>query len=81
VVFADFGDNALIFELHFWISLRDGTNRTEVESELRFEIDDLFRSAGIVMAYPQRDIHLNVMRPVDVRMIGGEREKTVSRAA
>ena len=70
VVFADFGDNALQFELNFWISLREGHSRTQVESDLRFEIDDLFRSAGIVMAYPQRDIHLNVMRPVEVRMLG-----------
>jgi small-conductance mechanosensitive channel len=82
VIFSEFGDNALIFELHFWISLTEGHNRVEVESELRFEIDDLFRTAGIVMAYPQRDIHLNVMRPVDVRMIGAERnERPASRAA
>jgi small-conductance mechanosensitive channel len=39
-----------------------------VESELRFAIDELFASRGIVMAYPQRDVHLNVLRPVEVRL-------------
>ncbi len=81
VNFAEFGDNALIFELHFWMSLREGPNRMEVESELRFEIDDLFRAAGIVMAYPQRDIHLNVMRPVEVRMLSEQGSRPNSRAA
>lgn len=80
VVFADFGDNALAFELHFWISLNDGTVRSEVESDLRFAIDERFRTAGIVMAYPQRDVHLNVVRPVEIRM-AADTDRLRSRAA
>ena len=26
---------------------------------MRFRIDDLFREAGIVIAFPQRDVHLD----------------------
>jgi len=81
VVFAEFGDNALQFELHFWIALNSGTNRSEVESDIRFEIDELFRTTGIVMAYPQRDVHLNVLRPVEIRMVEGPSDRNRTRAA
>jgi small-conductance mechanosensitive channel len=67
VVFADFGADALMFELRFSLNLRQ-TRKGEVESELRFAIDELFANRGIVMAYPQRDVHLNVLRPVEVRL-------------
>ena len=56
-----------MFELRFWVNLRE-TRKIEVESELRFAIDDLFADRGIVMAYPQRDVHLNVLRPVEVHL-------------
>lgn len=67
VFFKDFGDNSLSFSLTFWLRL-GACSKGHVESELRFRIDDLFSQAGIVIAYPQRDVHLNVMRPVEVRM-------------
>jgi potassium-dependent mechanosensitive channel len=67
VIFADFGADALLFELRIWVNLRQ-TRKLEVESELRFAIDELFAARGLVIAYPQRDVHLNVLRPVEVRL-------------
>jgi small-conductance mechanosensitive channel len=67
VVFADFGADAMMFELRFRLNLRQ-TRKSEVESDLRFAIDELFADRGLVIAYPQRDVHLNVMRPVEVRL-------------
>jgi small-conductance mechanosensitive channel len=67
VIFTDFGDDALVFELRFRINLRD-SRKADVESDLRYAIDELFAARGIVMAYPQRDVHLNVLRPVEVRI-------------
>jgi potassium-dependent mechanosensitive channel len=67
VVFADFGADALMFELRFSLRLHE-TSKSEVESELRFSIDQLFADRGLVIAYPQRDVHLNVLRPVEVRL-------------
>ena len=67
VLFTDFAADALLFELRFWVHLRQ-TRKTEVESELRFAIDGLFADRGLVIAYPQRDVHLNVLRPVEVRL-------------
>lgn len=67
VLFEDFGADALIFEVRFWLQMLKNS-RIELESDIRFRIDELFSQAGIVIAYPQRDVHLNVMRPLEVRL-------------
>ncbi len=59
--FVDFGDSALIFELLF---LSSNMFRVELtKSELRFAIDRKFRQAGIVIPFPQRDLHLKTDQP------------------
>jgi small-conductance mechanosensitive channel len=73
VLFNDFGDNALIFEALFWIRARTVLERRKIESAIRFRIDDLFRAAGITIAFPQRDVHIDVGRPLDVRMVHDDR--------
>jgi potassium efflux system protein len=69
VLFNEFGDNALIFDLYFWISMVRIMDRRIIESDLRFHIDTLFREAGIVIAFPQRDVHLDIQKPLKFRMI------------
>lgn len=69
VVFSDFGDNALIFEVHFWIRITRVIERRLIESSVRFHIDDLFREADIVIAFPQRDVHLDASRPLELRIL------------
>ncbi len=59
VVFEDFGDNALIFDSYFWIDASGEKDLRKVRSEVRFAISDLFDEAGIVVAFPQRDVHLD----------------------
>ena len=73
VLFNDFGDNALIFEIYFWISISRLMERLMIESAIRFRIDDLFREAGIVIAFPQRDVHLDTQRPLELRIVDAER--------
>ena len=73
VLFNDFGDNALIFEIHFWISISRLMERLMLESAIRFRIDDLFREAGIVIAFPQRDVHLDTQRPLELRIVDNAR--------
>jgi potassium efflux system protein len=70
VLFRDFGDNALIFSLYFWVSMETLLERLLLESDLRFRIDQLFRNAGIVIAFPQRDVHLDTSRPLQLRVVG-----------
>jgi small-conductance mechanosensitive channel len=67
VSFTEFSDHAMQFELSFWLKM-SLADRGKVESDLRFKIDELFSDRGIVIAYPQRDVHLNLMRPVEVRL-------------
>ena len=72
VIFEDFGDNALIFDVYFWIRARTVMERRRVQSDVRFRIDNLFREAGITIAFPQRDVHLDGLSPLEVRMLPPE---------
>jgi potassium-dependent mechanosensitive channel len=58
VIFADFGDSALIFRLRVWTDI---DHMLTVESDIRFEIYRLFEERGIEIAYPQLDIHVRTM--------------------
>jgi small-conductance mechanosensitive channel len=72
VLFTDFGDNALIFQVHFWITVKRVIERRIIESRMRFRIDEVFREAGIVIAFPQRDVHLDTAKPLHVKLLNTE---------
>jgi small-conductance mechanosensitive channel len=67
VVFEDFGDNALIFDVFFWCEAQAERELRMIRSDIRFRIDDLCRENDIVIAFPQRDIHLYAKTPIDIR--------------
>ena len=69
IKFHDFGDSALVFDALFWSSISE---RREVESELRHRIAEAFDKNGIVMAFPQRDVHLNTSTPFRVQVTTDE---------
>ncbi len=56
VLFTDFGDSALDFKLVF--TLNDSFKATFPKSDIRFEIDKLFRKNNINIPFPQRDLHI-----------------------
>lgn len=56
VVFTDFGDSSLNFKLVF--TLADSFKAQFPKSDIRFEIDRLFRENNITIPFPQRDIHI-----------------------
>lgn len=56
VLFTDFGDSSLNFRLVF--TLNDSFNARFPQSDMRFEIDRLFRENNITIPFPQRDIHI-----------------------
>jgi len=68
VFFEDFGDNALIFDVYFWIDAIGDRDLRKVRSDIRFKIDELFNDAGIVIAFPQRDVHMDG----ELRLIQGD---------
>lgn len=55
VLFSDFGEYALIFKLRVWAHINYFLN---VETDIRFEINERFRELGIHIPYPQRDVYL-----------------------
>ena len=70
IVFDDFGDNSLNFEVYFWARVRSPMAARRIKSRMRFKLDDLFREHGIVIAFPQRDVHLDSLKPIEVRVLG-----------
>ena len=56
VIFEDFGDSSLNFKLVF--SLGDSFKAQFPKSDIRFEIDKLFRAHNITIPFPQRDVHI-----------------------
>ncbi len=58
VRFQDFGENGIRFELLFWTY---NVWRIEnLKSEIRFGIFKAFRANGIIIPFPQRDVHVRV---------------------
>lgn len=55
-IFRSFGESTLDFELRVHIQNRE--EWAQITSDLHFRIDEAFRQAGIVIAFPQRDLHV-----------------------
>jgi small-conductance mechanosensitive channel len=71
VVFEDFGDSALVFDAYFWCDVGGEKFLREIRSAIRFRITELFEESGITIAFPQRDVHLDVRHPLEVRVTPG----------
>lgn len=56
VVFEDFGDSALMFSIRFFVA--DSFTTLITKSQIRYNIDSLFRAQNITIPFPQRDVHL-----------------------
>ncbi len=69
VFFSDFGDNALIFKVLFWVEVVQMIELRKIESEVRFEMERRFRENAIVIAFPQRDLHFDGQTPLNVRVL------------
>ncbi len=71
IIFEDFGDDALLFTAYFWLEVTRPMDYRVVASDIRFRIDALFEEAGVSMAFPQRDVHLDSPKPLKVEVISG----------
>ena len=67
VQFEEFGDNTLNFRLLYWFDASK-TRPDPLASDLRFMIDKAFREQGIVVAFPQRDIHFDDSKPLRIEV-------------
>jgi len=59
VTFEDFGDSALMFEVMFWLDSSVEGGLRVMRSNIRFRLEELFEENGIVVSYPQRDLHVD----------------------
>jgi potassium efflux system protein len=66
VVFEEFGDNALLLSLRCYIDDIDFRLRTitEINQAIYRELNE----AGIEIAFPQRDVHLDTRKPLEIRV-------------
>jgi potassium-dependent mechanosensitive channel len=62
--FEDFGDNSLVLWLRCYVS----DDRVGTWTELRTAINDKFNEAGIVISFPQRDVHLDTLEPLQIEL-------------
>ncbi|QCX37890.1 mechanosensitive ion channel [Aureibaculum algae] len=56
VLFLNFGESSLDFRVAF--SINDSFNVRIPKSDIRFEIDRLFRENNVTIPFPQRDVHI-----------------------
>ncbi|MFN5155182.1 MAG: mechanosensitive ion channel domain-containing protein [Betaproteobacteria bacterium] len=70
VLFADFGADAQVLRLQYWIRLGGPRVGPQVDSDLRHAITAAFAERGFVIAFPQRDVHVDVAGPLAVRLQG-----------
>lgn len=66
ILFSDFGDNSLNLSLRVYLPSME--HRLFTRSELNQLINQKFKEAGIQIAFPQRDVHLDTTRPLEIRM-------------
>jgi potassium efflux system protein len=57
VLFREFGDNSLVLLARYFFS--DIEQRGYLLSDLHLKINDAFTEAGIVIAFPQIDVHFD----------------------
>jgi potassium efflux system protein len=64
IIFSGFGDNSLDLVCRYYIDNID--NLWPVRTALHLEIFRRFTEAGIVIAFPQRDVHLDSAQPLRI---------------
>lgn len=74
VLFTNFGASSLDFELRFWLDVVKA-NSAQVASDLRLMIADAFAENGLVLAFPQHDVHFDATQPIPVRLVSAVEEK------
>lgn len=70
VTFESFGDNALNLGLRCYVP--SVSERLETTTALHLAINRKLNEAGIVIAFPQRDVHLDTSSPLEVRLFGAD---------
>ncbi len=76
VVFEDFGDNSLVFDAYFWCDVTGERLLREIRSDIRFRLCDLFAENDVIVAFPQRDVHLDTKDALEIRVLPADGQAT-----
>jgi small-conductance mechanosensitive channel len=68
VVFENFADSSLNFTAYFWLELEPAINSLVVFSDIRHRIGERLAEAGIAIPFPQRDLHLDAGKPIEIKV-------------
>lgn len=69
VLFEDFGSDALVFGLYVWVIINPDISWKTIASDLRYMISKTLTEHDIDIAFPQRDVHIDTCRPLEVRVL------------
>ena len=72
VLFENFAESGLTFSVYFWLDLITGRDNRIVLSDIRHRITELLDEAGIVISFPQRDVHLDSAKPIEIKIVSSE---------
>jgi small-conductance mechanosensitive channel len=68
MLLTEFAESTLNFELRFWVDVSKA-NSAQVSSDLRLMIAGALGEQGIVIAFPQHDVHVDTARPLQVQVV------------
>jgi small-conductance mechanosensitive channel len=76
VWFTEFAESSLNFELLVWMNARQ-TSREQVKSALYFNLFRAFKTTGIEIPFPQRDLHIRSATPWE-ELVQPKREEKIT---
>lgn len=68
-LFEDFGPDSLNFGLYYWVAIGPKVSGARVASDIRFMVEKSMNEHGIVIAYPQRDVHIDSAQALKVELV------------
>ena len=69
IIFEGFGDDALLLSARLYLDSVE--NRMGAMTEINQAIYRAFNEAGIVIAFPQRDVHFDAEKPIRIALENG----------
>jgi potassium efflux system protein len=75
ILFEEFGDSALMFTGYFWMELISNRDNRVAVSEIRHAINEFLEKSGIVISFPQRDVHVDSSKPLEVNVLFSGQER------
>ena len=58
----------MAFRLYYWSAVDRPMDLDRINSAIRFRVDELFREADITISFPQRDVHLDTLSPLEIKI-------------